>query len=248
MTHLISAYLIPQPVLGPGPGVRSRGYIFTENWAREAITPTGWPTLYTAAETGAGGSSGMSTTLNRIQLTTDVLAGDDQDVRLSGIRIERNLCSLVTGLPQLGTTTSQVQLDIPFAIDSAADGEAFIGLHSNVAALTALPTTARHMGVYWDISAGANFTLTAADGTTQSTIGTTVAVDTNIHILRITWTGEDAATLQLYTAAGATEGTGQTVAAFNGTTGQSHELHFFVQAEAGGARLLRVYQYRIAWT
>jgi hypothetical protein len=114
--------------------------------------------------------------------------------------------------------------------------------------LSALPTTARHMGIYWDISAGANFMLSASDGTTQTTVDTTVPVDTARHILRIIWTGELTGSLQLLTAAGANEGTGQTVAAFNGTSGASHEIHWFVQAEAGGAVALTAYPYRVAWS
>lgn len=248
MTEQIAVYGSITPVLANSPAVRAPSYVFYEDWSREALTPTGWPTIYTAAETGAGGSTALSSSLNRILLTTDANAGDDQSLRTSGLRIDRNYCSLVTGMPPVGTRTRTVQIDIPFSIDSAANGEAFIGLHSGTAALTALPTTARHLGIYWDISAGANFMLTSANGTTQVTTDTTVAVDTAIHILRITWTGEDTATLQLYTAAGATEGTGQTVAAFNGASGNSHEIHWFVQAEAGGARVLTSYQYRVAWS
>lgn len=249
MTDYIPVYGTASPVLGGSfAPLRGRGYVFVENFAREAITPTGWPTLYTNAETGAGGTSSIGTTLNRVSLVTDANTGDDQDMRTSGLRIDRNYPSTVTGMTMPQLQTSAVQVDLPFSTSSALANECFVGIHTGVSALTALPTTARHLGVYWDISAGANFMLTASDGTTQTTVDTTIAVDTAVHILRITWTGEDAATLQLYTAAGATEGTGQTVSAFNGSSGVSHEIHWFVQTETTAAKTLILYPYRVAWS
>lgn len=247
MTDWIATYNTISPVSNVIPA-RGRGFVFTDDFAREAITPAGFPTLYTNAETGAGGTSALDATVNRVLLTTDANIGDDQDMRTSGLRIERNYTSLITGMTMPQLQTSQVQIDLPFSITAATDIEGFVGIHGGVAALTALPTTARHMGVFWNISAGANFTLSASDGTTQTTVATGTAVSTAVFILRITWTGEDAATLQLYTAAGATSGTGQTVAAFNGAVGASHEIHWFVQTEAAAAKVMRVYPYRVAWT
>lgn len=225
---------------------RARGYIFGDDFAREGVIPTGWPTIYQNAETGAGGTNALDSGPNRLVLTTDANAGDDQSERTSGLRIDRDYTSLITGMNQ--TPTSQVEIYLPFSITSAADIEGFVGIHSGVSALTALPTTARHLGVYWDISAGANFMLTSSNGTTQVTVDTTTAVSTSIFILRITWTGEDAATIALLTAAGAASGTAQTVTAFNGAAGASHEIHWFVQTETTAAKVLRVYPWRVVWT
>lgn len=237
------------PVLKyPAVPYRIGGVVFGDDFARETAAPTGMPTLYTNAETGAAGTSSIDTGVNRVNLITDAATGDDQDMRTSGLRVDRNYTSLITGMTGTGQTTSRVQVDLPFVLTGALTIEAFVGLHSGASALTALPTTARHLGLYVDISAGANYMLTAADGTTQTTVDTTIAVDTAIHILRIIWTGEDAATLQLLTAAGATEGTGQTVAAFNGASGASHQIHWFVQTETTAAKTMRVYPWRIAWT
>lgn len=229
-------------------GIRGRQLIFRDDFARETITPTGWPTLYTFAEVGASGAPGLDTNVNRIFLTTDSTgAGDNQDMRLASLRIERNYTSLITGM-QLEMQTSQVQLDLPFSLTAATDTEAFIGLVTTTGSIAAAPTTGRHIGMYVDISAGANFVLTSANGTTQVTTDTTIPVDTAAHILRMTWTGEDAATLQLLSAAGAVQGTSQTVAAFNGTTGNSYVLHWFVETEAAAAKTMRVYPYSIKWT
>lgn len=228
---------------------RGSGVVFTDDFARTAITPTGYPTLYTNAETGASGTSGMSATLNRVTLTTDSSgAGDDQDMYTSGLRIDRNYPLIFTGMTMPDMQTSAVQIDLPFVMGSAADIEGFIGIHSGVAALTALPTTARHLGVYWDKSAGNNFMLSSSDGTTQTTVDTTTAFSTAGFILRINWTGEDAATLTLLTAAGAASGTAATVTAFNGASAASHEIHWFVQTETTAAKSLNIYPWRIAWT
>lgn len=230
-----------------GTPMRVSGYVFTDDWNRESITPTGYPTLYTNAETGGSGSSGINSIINRCSLTTDSTgAGDDQDMRTSGLRIDRNYPSTMTGLLP-DHTTSTVQIDLPFILGATTDIEGFIGIHSGVAALTALPTTARHLGVYWDKSAGNNFMLSSSDGTTQTTVDTTTAFSTALFNLRIIWTAEDAATLQLYTAAGAASGTGATVTAFNGSSAASHEIHWFVQTETNAGKSLQIYPWRIAW-
>jgi len=228
--------------------IRARGYSYGDDMNRESTTPTGCWTMYTNAENGAGGATALSLTFCGRIMTTDVTAGNDQHDRVSGIRLERAYQSTITGMRfPAEDVTGTIRTYQPFSVDSAADGEAFIGIHSGVAQINALPTTARHLGVYWDISAGANYMLTSSNGTTQVTVDTTIPVDTAIHILRIDWTGEDAATLQLLTAAGATEGTGATVTAFNGTSANAHELTWFVQAEAGGAVVLTYYPWRVSW-
>lgn len=244
----IGSYFENTPLMSELGIFRGRNRVFFETFARESLQPSGWPLYFTFAETGAGGAPAVDTALNRLTLTTDVNAGDDQSARLSSFRIERAYTSLITGMPDYGTLTTQVELHLPFAVTGAADGEAFIGIHSGSAALTALPTTARHLGIYWDISAGANYMLTSSDGTTQTTVDTTIPVDTSIHILRILWTGENVATLTLLTAAGAAQGTAKNVTAFNGTSGVFHEVHFFIQAEAGGAKVLQVYPFMIKWS
>ena len=230
-------------------GTRARQFIFGDDFARESITPTGYPTLYTNTETGAAGTSSLDSGPNRVNLITDSTgAGDDQDMRTSGLRIDRNYTSLITGMTMPEMQTSTVQIDLPFVLTGALATEAFVGLHAAISALTGLPTTARHLGLYVDISVGANYMLSSSDGTAQTTVDTTIPVDTNIHILRITWTGEDAATLQLYTAAGVAEGTGKTVTAFNVASGASHDIHWFVHIETNSAKTMRVYPYRVAWT
>ena len=248
MTNFISAQVTPRPIYGNSDSMRAPGYIFFEPWSREAEEPTNWPDLYDVVGTNTE-VDGVDTVVNRYFLTTDSSAGgDDVSMRTASLRFERNYTSLVTGMASLlGTQTSSLQIDTPFQTTSAANIEGFVGLHGGVAALTALPTTARHMGVYWDVSAGANYMLTASNGTTQVTVDTTVPVDTAAHILRIFWTGENSATLQLYSAAGVTQGTGQTVAAFNLTTGASHEMHWFVQTETTAAKTMYVYPWRAAW-
>lgn len=250
MTDFIPVYGSITPIIkGGNIPYRARGYIFGDDFARETLTPTGFPTLYTNAETGAAGSSGISGTVNRATLTTDATgAGDDQDMRTSGLRIDRNYQSVITGGMPAVLNTSKVDIYLPFALTAATDTEGFIGIHSGTSALTALPTTARHLGLYWDISAGANYMLSSSDGTTQTTVDTTIAVSTTIRILKISWTAEDAATLQLYTLAGATAGTGATVSAFNGTSAVSHEIHWFVQTETNAAKGLTVYPWVIQWS
>lgn len=244
---MIGAYLEPRPVsIYPAIGGRSSGYTIGDDFAREALTPTDWPLLYTKAATGTD-TSAMSATINRYQLITDVNNGDNVDLRTSGYRFQRNFTNSYSGM----SSTSILQLDIAFVTSHTTVMEGFVGIVGNVSALTAPPTTTRHMGVYWDISAGANFMLTSANGTTQVTTDTLDTVDVNKKILRITWTGEDTATIELLTAAGAlsTASATQTVAALNGSSDISYELHWFAEVESGAAaRQLNVYGWRAKWT
>jgi len=214
---------------------------FIDNFTREAITPTGAYTLYTSASNDGNGSSGI-TSGNRLHLTTDTsAAGDDESVRLSGFALQRIPTSTV-----FTSTRNAYKITIVFSITGALTTEGFIGISDQIAALTALPTTARHLGVYWDISAQANWRITSANGTDQVDTDTGEALDTGINRLEIEWTGTNAAVIKFFNGADATTASAtQTVTAFGMGTG---ELHFFIQTETTAARVLHIREYRIDTT
>ena len=209
-----------------------------DEFQREAILPTGGYTLYTTATTGSGSSSIIQG--QELDLSSGTTIADDVDVRLSG-----QVLSRVTEWTELDNR-SQLIIDALFRLtDATTSTEGFVGIITAVTtSISALPTTARHMGIFWDRSAGANFTLTSADGTTQSTTGTGDAIDTGAnHRIRITQTGLDSATIQYYEGVNdATATATQTVSAYGVN---NSILHFFVQTEAAATRGIRVNEWRV---
>ena len=212
------------------------------NWTgdffqREALTPTGFPTIYTEAVTGLGSGAMASTGASYI-LTTGAVTGDDVDLRLSGLALAR--------LPQatfgsIRSLTGTIDYYTIFNLQSAVNHEGFVGLMGNsVAALTGLPTTAVHMGVYWDISAQANFRITSANGTTQVDDDSGIPLDTTARCLHIQWTGANAATIELLdvTNFAVISGTSFSVTALNSKAIMFP--HWFVQTETTSARALSV--------
>lgn len=244
----IGTYIERRPMLkNTSSPFRGKGYIVGDDFCRESLTPTSAFTFYGKAATGSD-TSAFDTTINRVNWITAATAGDDVDVRTASLRFERAYSSLVSGMASLvsGDDTTTLEIYAPFQLGAATNTEGFVGLLGGVSALTALPTTARHMGIYWDASAQANFRLTSSNATTQVDTDTTIALDTAVHILHIIWTGEDAATLEMLNAAGAVQST-IAVTAFNLTAGTSHQLHWFIQTETGAATL-RSYPWRAKWT
>lgn len=248
---MISSATFRQPIIKyPQIPFRAQGYSFGDDFAREAITPTDWPLLYKKTAVGTDAAA-MSTTINRLEIVTGANAADNCDIATSGLRLDRIYASGYSGMPDLeGDGATTLTLLIPFVCSSGADNEGFVGIVGNSSALAAPPTTARHMGVYWDRSANTDFLITSADGTTQSTTDTNDTVDTQRHILRITWTGADTAVIDLLTGAGAlgTATSTQAVAALNGASEVSYEMHWFVETETTAAKQLNAYGWRAKWT
>ncbi len=146
---------------------------WNETFSRELLNPANAIPIYTVTLGGTGGGSGVITQMFRLLLTTDSTAsGDDVDVR-SIIALKRSYSD--DGIQPFTTT---VTMDVMFNLGgTVTNTEGFIGLTGSAAALSALPTTVRSLGIFWDLSANANFFLTSANGTTQVTTDTTIAAD-----------------------------------------------------------------------
>jgi len=211
--------------------------ILVDEFARESLNPTGAYTVYTATSNDSNGSVTF-TNNNRLRLTTDSSAiGDDENVRSSGLGFGRIATSTITD------TRTQLLFRIVFNLVQTADTEMFLGIHDGASALAVLPTTARHMGVFADASAQANFILTSGNNSAQATADTGVALDTSTHRIDITHTGANAATIEFFDAvSGTTADATQTVTALGLA---APELQFFVQTEAAAAKSLEIREWRI---
>ena len=205
---------------------------------RTTLNASGAIAFYVLASNDGNGTVTMNAT-GGARLTTDSsAAGDDASLRLSELDIRR----VVRGVTD---SRSKITLIVTFALPSATSTEGFIGFMDAKGALAALPTTGRHMGVYWDASAGANFMLTSADGTSQSTTDTTIALATSGKRIEIVWNGDDSATLSFFsTTTTKTPSATQTVTSLN-MNQRSFQLHFFVQTETTAAKTLDLFEWMI---
>jgi len=212
------------------PNIR-KGWSWMDEFMREALLPANGYTFYTVAVNGAG--TGVVNVGRQLLMTTAATATNDVDVRVSGVTIQRTPDDLTTQ-DQRTTVTMLVR----FIVGTATSVEGFIGLEDLQAQLSAIPTTVRHLGLFWNISADANFFFTSANGTDQVTADTGVAVAAAAFTLRIIWTGNDAATIELLDSNQAVLAT-EVVTAI-AMAGETMTPHFFVETETSAARTLTV--------
>src|SRR3990167_174797 len=216
-----------------------KGIILGDTFDRETLTPTGAYTLYTVTSNDGSGTAAIISA-TRLELVTDLsAAGDDVSVRTSGIYMPRITVSDAINQKSMFT------LDIVFKLNEITNTEGFIGLHVGGGALSALPTTAAHMGLFWDASAQANFRFTSAENTTQSNNDTTEALSTSVYRLRIIWNGKTSNTIELYS--GTSPAINTLVSSITSTTtpnSENMQLHFFVQTEALEAKTLIIHEWK----
>lgn len=195
---------------------------------RDTLNPTNAVAYYTSNITG---TASVVMTSGTVAIATGTTVASDVDVRIDGMLLSR-ASNFIDGKGILN-------IDIIFAPSSAVGNEFFLGilLQSTQTALTALPTTARHIGIRFDDSADTNYVLTSGNNSAQSTTTTgTAPVDGTRVRLNINLTGADAATATLFTGSNLdTEDTVHTVTSYhsgfaiNGPSG----IHFFLNNEGG---------------
>ena len=137
--------------------------------------------------------------------------------------------------------------DFVFSINTgqASDTEGFVGvMMSDNSALSALPTTAAHMGVFWDRSADTDYFLTSGNGSAQVTTDTGSTVQTSQRRLRITWTDLDTAVLELFSGTDLLTSVGTQNITDLGAN-ELCQIHFFVQTEANVVKGLRVVEWSL---
>lgn len=217
----------------------SKNFRIVEKFNRATLNPSGFPAFYT---TGGNGTPVVNTSGNAyggLLLNTSGVIGDDTAV-VSAQAYPRS--ALWAGID----STSQLEAD--FIWDSTSTNiEFFIGLVYNTAGiLTALPTTARHLGIYVDQSAGANYMLTSANGTTQATTDTGVAVAGATLRINIVWSGNDSAVIRLFSGTNLdTLRSTHTVTSLGFTVVNPMFIHFFVQTEATAAKGISLYSWQM---
>jgi len=204
-----------------------------DEFTREALNTSNAYVLYTTASTNSGTAVPNSNT--QLLLTTDTASSDDVSVRTSGLSFSRDSSI---------DSRSIITVDFSFKVGETTNTEGFVGIISNSAALTALPTTARHMGIKWDRSVSANFFFTTGNNSAQATTDTGQAISTSTQNITIEWTGDDVAIIrgnQLGTVYPTPTHTATTLEAEN----FGYLLHIFIQTETTAARTLTFLDWRV---
>ena len=150
----------------PGINGISTGSSFHDEFNRATLNPTGGYGIYATAGTGTEDiATVISTGRTQLRLKTGATIADDASVRTSEYYFER-----AKGPDPTQEDRDKIRFDCLFNCFNAVSTKGFIGfILGTDAALTALPTTVAHMGIFWDTSSNTDYFLTSADGTDQTT-------------------------------------------------------------------------------
>lgn len=167
----------------------SIGWAFADIFNRDSLNPTGAYELYTGtAPVGTG--TNFLTAYQYVRINASNAINDNYDLYVSGF---------VPYVADLLLAINGFTVDIIFrAAVTYTDKKAFTGVIEASGAMTAIPTTESHAGVYADSSVDDNLYLSIGNGTTQQTSDTGVAMDSTFRGLRIVWNGVDDVTVKLY--------------------------------------------------
>ena len=170
------------------------GCIIKDEFSRTTLMPSGSYTLYTTT----AATSGTATIVahKNLRLTTAATGNDYVTITTTGQCFPRASRSPDTD------PRSTLTLEIIFNPTQATACKGFIGFTSSATALTALPTTAEHIGLFYDTTGTGNYMLSYANGSAQTTSDTGVAISTNIVDMQIIWNSATTATINFYNSSG----------------------------------------------
>lgn len=162
----------------------------SDEFRRETLNPTNGYALYTSsAGAGSGSAIIISANQNGARVQCSNATNDNTTLRTSGLSFTRTAAFI--------DQRTQVEFNVVFFLSTATNVQFFIGLLQGATPITALPTTARHLGVFGDTSGAGKFILSSSNGTTQVKTNSR-SLDGLGYRLQILWTGDDLATLNLY--------------------------------------------------
>lgn len=180
----------------------SSGNTWQDNFNRTTLNPTNSYPIYTSAVSTTGT---VALSLGLCVLTTAASANEYAKITSSELFFEPFGYS--------PDTRNTINFDFIFQTTADITGlEFFVGLIIPTDTANVIPTTARHLGIYLDQSAGNNLILSSGDASTQATTdtGTAIAAST-IYRIRISYTGSNSAVIQFFTGV-STDGIGTLIA------------------------------------
>ena len=156
-----------------------KGDVLVEEFTRASLNPTDFPAYYTTG--GVGTPATTITSGELLELITSAGINDTANLVLDGLGFSLD--------PWYVDNKSQIIFNAIIQPVDVASLQIFVGLHTGVTALTALPTTNIHLGIYVDQGVSNNYILTSGNGAAQSTTDTGVAIDTTRRRVEIIRTG-----------------------------------------------------------
>lgn len=202
----------------------TKNLTFVDNFEREALTPTGFPTIYT--ESAVNDGSTAITTTGKLNLSTGTTASSKINIRTSGLKMKRSL----TNPPDEETEKLTVVVEFDEEDTNTIEGM-FIGLiFDSNSALSAVPTTAKHVGIFSDDQT--NIESTAGNGSAQqtqtalTTLGPTAGL---YRRLTLTWNGSDNAIVKIENYLSGVQTFETSVTYTDLGTPTTATLHFYLQ-------------------
>lgn len=166
------------------------GVFYGDHFNRETLNVTNAYVLYTSAIVGSGTNTiyAVSQTnahyLTALDMITSNVSNDSNSIRSSGLSMNTDSC-IYNNLVNSTTLQSQFSITPNFT----TSGQFFVGLLAKNSSLTSLPTTEPHIGIFVDTSGTGNYIFSCADGITQKTTDTGVALSGTSFVYNLTWTG-----------------------------------------------------------
>src|SRR5579872_5503453 len=223
-------------------GQLNQGAILIEQFDRNLLNPSGFPAYYTTG--GVGSPTVVIGNNSRLQIQTSGTQNDNAACVMNQLSFSR--------FAEYVDNRSMVTMDIIFSFGDITLEQSFFGLVlNNASVLTALPTTAVHVGLYRDTSVSNNMILSSGNGSAQATTSTLKApvINTNYR-LNIVWTGNNNAVVSLYDTSPYTSLLkSQTVTDFGTLTSISNfNLHFFNQTLTGAGKGIFITEFQVLAT
>lgn len=192
---------------------------------RATLNPTNAIAYYVATPATAGTAI---TNSDNLVVTTAAVDDDYIDLKCSEFALARTSLSGITGINPSLSTGNRIRVQFEFHPNESTQTAGFVGLVTP-ATLTAIPSTARHLGITWDTDVDANMYITSSNGTTQVKT-TAITLATTARLVDINWTGLNTATITVYTASTMASVMTENITAIGGNNDTSLEPHWFCQS------------------
>lgn len=208
----------------------SIGWTFGDKFQRGALNPTGALALYASSTNGSSAVSILN--LSNLRLATGATINSDCDVRMNGLGIGREPLALGAGI----THTIRQR----FNLSGVLTIQCFVGMETTLtdSALTALPTTQRHIGIVLDTGVNGNWHISSGNGTDQVLTDTGVLATTGQWVVQLTYDGNNSCLLELFLEDATVASFSSRIDDIGSSSVRTYLLHWFLENLAAANRTL----------
>lgn len=210
-----------------------------DQFSRETLNPTDFAVYY-AATLGSGASQSVSGS-DSLFVSTGTTINTIADIRISQLSLNR---TRRFGDEQINS----FEIDMIWDSIDITDVETFYGIIDTQAGLSALPTTARHLGIFVDTGGVGNYILSSGNGSAQSTTDTGVAIATGPFRVNIIWDGDNTATIRLFSGTGFLTLESTHIVTSLNVGGRALLLHLYLKTLGAANKRTRWFQWTVKAT